>query len=101
MAAKHLVLRACDVSSRRSRAYRSDTGFKRLVVYSEGQLLRLARFSEQEGAADLRVIAVHARSQLGCHQIAGREAPFRRRVHPAHFPAARAQDLKIFWAAAG
>src|SRR5216684_1058509 len=101
VAAKHLVLRPRDVSSRRSRAYRGDTGFKRLVVYSEGPLLRLARFSEHEGAADLRVITVRARSQLGRHQIAGREAAFRRRMHPAHFPAARAQDLKIFRTAAG
>src|SRR5882672_4156413 len=53
MAAKYFVLRPRDVSSRRSRAYRRDTGFERLVVYSEGPLLRFARFSEHEGAADL------------------------------------------------
>src|SRR5882672_1896411 len=101
MVAKYFVLGPCDVPSRGPRAYRRDARFERLVVYREDALLRFARFSEHEGAADLRVITVHARSQLGRHQVAGREAPFRRRMHPAHFPAARAQDLKIFRTAAG
>ncbi len=101
MVAKYFVLGTCDVPSRGPRAYRRDARFERLVVYSEGPLLRLARFSEHEGAADLRVITVHARGQLGRHQVAGREAPFRRRMHPAHFTSAGAQDLEILGAAAG
>src|SRR6266853_3352880 len=101
MVAKYFVLGPCDVRSRGPRAYRRDARFERLVVYSEGPLLRLARFSEHEGAADLRVITVHARGQLGRHQVAGREAPFRRRMHPAHFAAAGAQDLEILRTAAG
>src|SRR5713101_8973751 len=101
MAAKYFVLRPRNVPGRRSGAYRHDPRFERLVVYSESPLLRLARLADHEGAADLRVITVHARGQLGRHQIAGRESPFRRRMHPAHFPAARAQDLKIFRTAAG
>src|SRR5260221_6093391 len=101
MVAKYFVLGTCDVPSRGPRAYRRDARFERLVVYSEGPLLRLARFSEHEGAADLRVITVHARGQLGRHQVAGREAPFRRRMHPAHFTSAGAPDLEILGAAAG
>src|SRR5712691_2339288 len=63
MVAKYFVLGPCDVPSRGPRAYRRDARFERLVVYREDALLRFARFSEHEGAADLRVIAVHARSQ--------------------------------------
>src|SRR6267154_2226709 len=85
MVAKYFVLGPCDVPSRGPRAYRRNARFERLVVYSEDALLRFARFSEHEGAADLRVIAVHARGQLSRHQVAGGEAPFRRRMHPAHF----------------
>src|SRR6267154_4838208 len=77
MVAKYFVLGPCDVSGRSPRAYRRDARFERLVVYREDALLRFARFSEHEGAADLRVIAVHARGQLGRHQVAGRETPFR------------------------
>src|SRR5258706_9182136 len=60
MVAKYFVLGPSDVSSRGPRAHSRDTGFERLVVYREDALLRFARFSEHEGAADLRVIAVHA-----------------------------------------
>src|SRR5882762_5016513 len=99
--AKYFVLRSRDVSRPGARANSRDAGFESLVVDSEGAFLRPARFSEHESAADLRVIAVHARGQLGRHQIAGREAPFRRRMHPAHLPAAATEDLEIFRASAG
>src|SRR5438309_853236 len=95
MVAKYLVLRPRDVTRFGSGANGRDAGFECLVVDGEGAFLRLARFSEHQGAADLRVVAVHARSQLGRHQIAGREAPFRRRMHSAHLPAARTEDLKV------
>ena len=94
------VRSAPDLSRRGSGAHGGDTGFECFVVYSEGALLRLARASQHQRAANLRVIAVHARSKLRRHQIAGDEAPLGRRVHAAHFPAARAEDLKILRATA-
>src|SRR5438552_18402776 len=100
MVAKYLVLRSRDVSCLGAGANRRDAGFESLVVDSEGAFLRVARFSEHESAADLRVITVHARGQLGRHQIAGGEAPLRRRMHSAHLPAAGAEALEIFRAAA-
>src|SRR2546421_13123902 len=99
--AKYLVLRPRDVSRLGSRANRRDAGFESLVVYREDALLRCARFSEHESAADLRVIPVHARSQLGRHQIAACEAPFSRRMHPADLAAARTGNLKVLGTAAG
>src|SRR5712691_4374698 len=99
--AKYFVLRSRDVSRLGAGADGRDAGFESLVVDGEGLFLDRARFSEHQGAADLRVVAVYARSQLGRHQIAGREAPFRRRVHSAHLPATGAEDLEIFRAAAG
>src|SRR5216117_1601839 len=101
MVAKYFVLRSRDVSRPGSRANRRDAGFESLVVEREGAFLRPARFSEHESPADLRVIAVHARGQLGRHQIAGREAPFRRRMHSAHLLAARTENLKVLGTAAG
>src|SRR5882762_6363988 len=100
MAAKYVVLRSRDVSRLGSGANGCDAGLESLVVDGVGPFLSGARFPENEGAADLRVIAVHARSQLGRHQVAGREAPFRRRMHPAHFTPAGAQNLEILRAAA-
>src|SRR5256885_13061709 len=90
MAAKYFVLRSRDVARLGSGANGRDAGFECLVVDGEGAFLRLAGFSEHQGAADLRVVAVHAWSQLGRHQIAGREAPFSRRMHSAHLAAAAA-----------
>src|SRR6266705_4805502 len=52
MVAKYLVLRSRDVSRPGSGANGRDARFERLVVYSEGPLMRFARFSEHEGAAD-------------------------------------------------
>src|SRR6267378_2729175 len=101
MAAKYFVLRPRDVSRVGSGANGRDTGFESLVVDGESPLLGGARFPENEGAADLRVVTLHARGQLGRHQIAGSEAPFRRRVHSAHLPAARTENLKVLRTAAG
>src|SRR6267378_3258176 len=100
MAAKYFVLRSRDVSRLGSGANGCDAGLESLVVDGVGPFLSGARFPENEGAADLRVVAVHARSQLGRHQIAGREAPFRRRMHSAHLPAARTENLKVLGTAA-
>src|SRR5258708_9707583 len=58
IAAKRLLLCLCDIPRRRPGANCRDAGCQRLVVYSVGSLLRFARFSEHEGAADLRVITV-------------------------------------------
>src|SRR5213083_750077 len=88
MIAKYLVLRSRDVSRLGAGANRRDAGFESLVVEREGPFLGRARFSEHEGATDLRVVSVHTWSQLGRYQIPGCEAPFRRGMHPAHLPAA-------------
>src|SRR5229473_2820191 len=84
----------------RACAHCRDAAFQGLVVYSEGALLRLARLPENERAADLRIITVHAGRELGRHQIAGGEATFGRRMHAVHLLAACAENLEIFRTAA-
>src|SRR5258706_14581894 len=73
MMAKHLVLRPRDVSRVGSGANGRDAGLESLVVDSEGPFLVRARSPEHQGAADLRVITVHAWGQLVRHQMAGCE----------------------------
>src|SRR5437016_10599247 len=64
MAAKYLVLRSRDVTRLGSGANRRYAGFEGLVIDGEGPFLDRTRLPEHERAADLRVIAVHARSQF-------------------------------------
>src|SRR5712692_6541426 len=67
VASKYFVLRARDLSRRRSGAHGGDTGFECLVVYSEGALLRLARPSTHGVSSVVtRSPATRRRSVGGC-----------------------------------
>src|SRR5258706_10015940 len=62
--AKYVVLRSRDVSRLGSGANGCDAGLESLVVDGVGPFLSGARFPEHQSAADFRVVALHAPSQL-------------------------------------
>ena len=93
--AEHVVLGARHVGSSGAGADGGDARLERLAVERVRAALRRIGLADNEGAADLRVIALDRRRQLGRHEIAGGDDSVGRRRHAEHLAPARAQDHEI------
>ena len=96
---EHVVFRLCHFARRYAGAQDRVSRLNRFDIHVERAQLGRAGFAQHQRAADLRVVAVDARGELGGHQVARLKPPFAGRVHAAHFTPAGTHDHEVLRAA--